>query len=119
MSCMLLIQGCAHLGIGKSDYACNEPGKSTCKSARQVYQDTQTTSTVQPLSLTPPQFVKPDLSLVTPEPIPNRIPAQVLRIWFAPWVDKQGNWHSGGLVMTDITPRDWQNAVQVYSQTEN
>ncbi len=118
MPIIVLIQGCSHLGIGESDYACNEPGKSICKSARQVYQDTQTTSTAQPLSLTPPQTVKPDLTLVTPESTPHRIPAQILRIWFAPWVDKQGNWHSGGLVMTDITPRDWQNAVPIYSPSE-
>ena len=72
-------------------------------------------------TITPASAIKtePDPTLVTPEAIPNRTPAQILRIWIAPWVDKQGNWHSGGVVMTDIAPRDWQSAIPIYSPSDD
>ncbi|UYM15921.1 TraV family lipoprotein [Endozoicomonas euniceicola] len=117
----LLLSGCALLGVGEAEYACPEPGKGVCKSTRQVYRDTDL-STIEPI--TPPQpttmtRAEPDLSVVTPESTPNRLPAQILRIWIAPWVDKQGNWHSGGVVMTDIYPREWQSAIPVYSPSDD
>ena len=116
------IQGCSTLGIGEPDYACTEPGKGVCKSARQVYEDTHSPAlsraSFQPFSK-PANQAYPDKSVVTLEAVPNRTPAQVLRIWLAPWVDKQGNWHSGGLIMTDIVPRHWQSAVQVYNPDES
>ncbi|MGI9276259.1 MAG: TraV family lipoprotein, partial [Endozoicomonas sp.] len=49
-------------------------------------------------SNSPVTYTEPAPGLVTPEATPNRTPAQILRIWIAPWVDKQGNWHSGGVV---------------------
>ena len=119
---VMMIQGCSTLGVGESDYACANPGKGVCKSARQVYKDTSTSTMDDFTSTSPPSAVSKsdtDLSIVTPEATPNRLPAQVLRIWLAPWVDKQGNWHSGGVVMTDIYPREWQSAVLVYSPSEN
>lgn len=115
------LQGCSGLGIGEDDYACPEPGKGVCKSARQVYQDTDGSSTPSTQLPTPHPVLNtsPDRSMVVSEAIPQRLPAQVLRIWISPWVDKQGNWHSGGVVMTDIHPRAWQSAVPVYSPFEN
>ena len=120
--CPPVIQGCSTLGVGESDYACDNPGKGVCKSARQVYKDTDQSTIDDSLSASLPSaraIVPPDLSIVHPEAVPNRLPAQVLRIWLAPWVDKQDNWHSGGVVMTDIYPREWQSAVPVYSPSEN
>ncbi|WP_252180173.1 TraV family lipoprotein [Endozoicomonas sp. 4G] len=113
------IQGCSLLGVGEAEYACPEPGKGVCKSARQVYQDTDSPPAE---NLTPPppkNHSVPNLRLVIPEAVPNRTPAQILRIWIAPWVDKQGNWHSGGVVMTDIAPRHWQSAIPVYSPSDD
>ena len=114
-----IIQGCSLFGVGEAEYACPEPGKGVCKSARQIYKDTDSTPTesLTPIPSRTPS--EPDLRLVTPEAVPNRTPAQILRIWMAPWVDKQGNWHSGGVVMTDITPRDWQSAIPVYSPSDD
>ena len=117
-----MIQGCSTLGVGESDYACDRPGKGVCKSARQIYKDTDTSTIDDVIAASTPSVktrVTPDLSIVTPEAVPNRLPAQVLRIWMAPWVDKQGNWHSGGVIMTDIYPGEWQSAVPVYSPSEN
>ncbi|WP_422133094.1 TraV family lipoprotein [Endozoicomonas sp. ALD040] len=114
VSLVPVIQGCSLFGVGEAEYACPEPGKGVCKSARQVYQDTGSTSAENLFSSAPKNYSEPDLRFVTPEAIPNRTPAQILKIWIAPWVDKQGNWHSGGVVMTDIAPRDWQSAIPVY-----
>lgn len=114
-----IIQGCSLFGVGEAEYACPEPGKGVCKSARQVYQDTDSPPS-EGLSPTPAKnYSEPDLRLITPETVPNRTPAQILRIWIAPWVDKQSNWHSGGVVMTDIAPRDWQSAIPVYSPSDD
>ena len=114
-----IIQGCSLFGVGEAEYACPEPGKGVCKSARQVYQDTDSQPSEDTSPTSPKSFVEPDLRLVTPESVPNRTPAQILRIWIAPWVDKQGNWHSGGIVMTDIAPREWQSAIPVYSPSDD
>ncbi|UYM15967.1 TraV family lipoprotein [Endozoicomonas euniceicola] len=114
----LLLSGCSLLGVGEAEYACPEPGKGVCKSARQVYKDTDT-SIPAPEALPVTVKTEPDPGLVNPEAIPNRTPAQILRIWIAPWVDKQGNWHSGGVVMTDIYPREWQSAIPVYSPSDD
>ncbi|MBK5966710.1 hypothetical protein CCR95_22185 [Thiocystis minor] len=44
------------------------------------------------------------------DPIPLRMPAQVMRIWFAPWEDRQSDLHASGYVFTDITPKTWTMA---------
>ena len=122
----LFLSGCTLFGVGEAEYACPEPGKGVCKSARQIYKDTDSTlvsgqatdDTAMIVSSVMKQE-QPDLSIVTPESVPNRLPAQILRIWIAPWVDKQGNWHSGSVLMTDIYPREWQSAIPVYSPAED
>ena len=114
-----IIQGCSLFGVGEAEYACPEPGKGVCKSARQIYTDTDSNPTENLVTIPSQHSPEPDLQLVTPEAAPNRTPAQILRIWIAPWVDKQGNWHSGGVVMTDITPRDWQSAIPVYLPSDD
>ena len=117
----LLLSGCSLLGVGEAEYACDKPVKGVCKSARQVYKDTDHATIDAVVPSTAPIMIQaePDPTLVTPETTPNRLPAQILRIWIAPWVDKQGNWHSGGLVMTDIYPREWQSAIPVYSPSDD
>ncbi|WP_252180382.1 TraV family lipoprotein [Endozoicomonas sp. 4G] len=119
VSLVPVIQGCSLFGVGEAEYACPEPGKGVCKSARQVYQDTDSPPAEDLFPTPPKNHSEPDSRLVTPEAVPNRTPAQILRIWIAPWVDKQGNWHSGGVVMTDIAPRDWQSAIPVYSPSDD
>ncbi|MET4694404.1 TraV family lipoprotein [Endozoicomonas lisbonensis] len=119
VSLVPIIQGCSLFGVGEAEYACPEPGKGVCKSARQVYQDSDSLPSEDLLPTSPKSYPEPNLHIVTPEAVPNRTPAQILRIWIAPWVDKQGNWHSGGIVMTDIAPRDWQSAIPVYSPSDD
>jgi len=40
-------------------------------------------------------------------PIPIRTPAQVMRIWVAPWEDTNGDLIVTGYVYTEIEPRRW------------
>lgn len=44
------------------------------------------------------------------DPIPLRVPAQVMRIWLAPWEDENADLHASGYVFTEITPRTWSLA---------
>lgn len=49
-------------------------------------------------------------SFVLPLPEPNavaRLPAQVMRIWFAPWTDERGDLHKPSHVYTEIAGRRW------------
>jgi hypothetical protein len=46
----------------------------------------------------------------TPTQIPTRAPAQIMRIWIAPWEDTAGNLHGASHVFTEIAPRRWQMA---------
>lgn len=43
----------------------------------------------------------------SPDPIPLRMPAQVMRIWLAPWEDRQSDLHASGYVFTEIAPKTW------------
>ena len=40
-------------------------------------------------------------------PVPLRAPAQVMRVWIAPWEDSRGDLHAPGYVYTEIEPRRW------------
>jgi conjugal transfer pilus assembly protein TraV len=44
------------------------------------------------------------------DPIPLRVPAQVMRLWLAPWEDENADLHASGYVFTEITPRTWSLA---------
>ena len=41
------------------------------------------------------------------EPVPVRTPAQIMRIWIAPFVDTNGDLVAPGFVYTEIEPRRW------------
>ena len=45
------------------------------------------------------------------EDLPIRKPAQVMRIWVAPWEDRDGNLHMSGLIYTEIVKRRWSIGV--------
>ena len=36
-----------------------------------------------------------------------RLPAQVMRVWIAPWEDSRGDLHAPGYLYTEIEPRRW------------
>ncbi|WPL23222.1 TraV family lipoprotein [Thiorhodovibrio frisius] len=41
---------------------------------------------------------------------PTREPAQVIRIWIAPWEDSAGNLHGASHVFTEVVRRRWSLA---------
>lgn len=48
-----------------------------------------------------------ELVPATDKPIPIRTPAQVMRVWFAPWEDSRGALHAGGYAFIEVASRRW------------
>jgi conjugal transfer pilus assembly protein TraV len=53
-----------------------------------------------------PQPVRPMLAPVDGT-LPVLEPAQVMRVWIAPWTDDRADLHWPGYVFTEVTPRRW------------
>ena len=111
MLALVLLPGCASvMGIGKSEYAC--PGGAEgvrCLSARQIYQATNATDTVQPTK-NGGKVTSGATKVTVPridQPVPIRTQAKVMRIWMAPWEDDDGDLHADGYLYTEIEERRW------------
>lgn len=130
-----VLAGCSSLGVGSSDYACQGmPGGVQCMSTRDVYEATNDGNVPRSISAedardgvtsVPAQvaagaysagdsdsreaaFVNTYVAPNLPDrPIPIRTPAQVMRIWVAPWEDKNGDLNVTGYLYTEIEPRRW------------
>lgn len=46
---------------------------------------------------------------------PVREPAQVMRIWIAPWIDKRDDLHFPSTIYTEIQPRSWAYGVEAFN----
>lgn len=126
-----LVAGCSSLNIGKNDYSCpGMPDGVQCMAARDVYASTnngevprpskqedsktetatengkgkESSSIPEKRDVVVDNFVAPRLP---DRPIPVRTPAQVMRIWVAPWEDTNGDLIVPGYVYTEIEPRKW------------
>lgn len=60
-----------------------------------------------------PQFVsanapRPYMPEMEGNTLPIRTPAQVMRIWVAPWENAEGDLMMSGLVYTEVQKRRWQ-----------
>lgn len=106
-----LLSGCSVFNPGgSSDFSCHGmPSGVTCKTPREVYNTTNNggsgggkkSKTTMPIYI---NALKPQDN-TTPVPILEQ--AQVMRIWIAPWTDKNNDLHWPGLVFTQIQPRQW------------
>jgi hypothetical protein len=85
-SLLLCLSGCATTQDGSS-VAATDP----------VEPDAQETTDV----ISDPVLPRPE------GPVPIRLPAQVLRVWIAPWEDAHGDLHAPGYVYTEVVPRRW------------
>jgi conjugal transfer pilus assembly protein TraV len=106
----LLSTGCA------TQYGCKGmPDDPKCLSTTEAYEVTdkalpeppKVTAAVQPSvseSKTSPQR-QPVPKIDDPTPI--RTPAQVMRIWIAPWEDSDGDLMVSNYVYTELEPRRW------------
>lgn len=129
---LLGLSGCSAFNIGKDEYSCpGMPSGVQCMSARDVYAATNDGNVPRPMK---PEEVKAKAeadgggssnvsvnssnsgdavidNYVAPRlpdrPIPIRTPAQVMRIWVAPWEDTNGDLIVTGYVYTEIEPRRW------------
>lgn len=77
-------------------------------------QDDQTPSpdkvrkTDSTLAVTDDELINNYVTPALPDkPIPIRTPSQVMRIWVAPYVDRNGDLQAPGFVYTEIEPRRW------------
>lgn len=111
---------------GESTFSCpGMPQGVTCKSPAAVYRSTNGTLPITDSDLPMGEkagstqevgaIVLPGItsgSLRSPDeiansPAPVRAPAQIMRVWIAPWVDKNDNLNYPGVIYTEITPRRW------------
>ena len=67
----------------------------------------QTPADVAPVEEAPHAVAESLLLPRSRDPIPLRLPSQVMRIWLAPWEDDQSDLHASGYVFTEIVPRTW------------
>jgi conjugal transfer pilus assembly protein TraV len=108
------LAGCSVMGTGTAEFSCSkEKTGMPCASVDEVYaktnganwrpvpaskdksaEEVQRVAAVRPM--TPPNFPAPVLE-----------PAQVMRIWVAPWVDDNQSLHWPSYVFTEVTPRKW------------
>lgn len=129
LSATLIVAGCSSLGLGESDFSCpGYPDGVQCMSTHEVYEATNdgnvprsmdsdgvvhtkgSSNTAQQQNVPDParnpvgSYVAPNLPN---RPIPIRTPAEVMRIWIAPWEDTNGDLNVTGYVYTEIEPRRW------------
>lgn len=129
------VSGCSSmLSVGSPEYGCSGlPEGVQCMSARDVYAATNDGHVPAPLVKEDKKSKKEAKqeaeekkvtlirdgdgrdsvvdNYVTPnlpdKPVPIRTPAQVMRIWVAPWEDTNGDLITTGYVYTEIEPRRW------------
>jgi conjugal transfer pilus assembly protein TraV len=111
---VLLSTGCA------TQYGCKGmPDDPQCLSTTEAYQVTDKALPEPPKpELTKIESVKAGAAVGFPrharqpvpkieDPTPIRTPAQVMRIWIAPWEDSDGDLMVSGYVYTELEPRRW------------
>ena len=134
---VMAASGCGSFTPFEDEYACGDvPGGAGCVSAREVYDLTtgrpvlsQEDVEASGAGLTPvegageaevqsvawqsdgyraavPAYVMPDV-FVERGMVPVRAPAQVVRVWVAPFEDTGGSLVMPGLVYSEVVPRRW------------
>lgn len=80
-----------------------------------VLVDPTMSSTGKTLQVTGDEVINNYVTPALPtDPVPIRTPAQIMRIWVAPYVDTNGDLVAPGIVYTEIEPRRW-----IYPDNEN
>lgn len=122
-----VLTGCSSLALGDGEFSCKmENGGVPCASTSQMYEMTNNGQTLAKLAREK-QLEKEDKTVddgtkngqsdfvldnyvtnrLPDEPIPVRTPPQVMRIWVAPYEDKEGDFVMSGYVYTEVSPRRW------------
>lgn len=107
----LLVSGCAAFNpAGSSDFACpGMPKGFSCKNPREVYKLTENEKVKGKGKGDIPTYLfateprnKSDIN-----PVPVLEQAKVMRVWIAPWIDRNNDQHWPGLVFTVIQQKQW------------
>lgn len=135
LTAMAALSGCAVMPGYDSEFACPKTDYgSPCMSARQAYMESNpggglvtesdktthshkhpsTTKRAAPRSTPVPSLVMPGLD----SPRPIRTPAQIMRIYIAPWVSQDGALTMPFYVYTQIEPRRWTLGVRAPRSTD-
>lgn len=132
---LTVLTGCTSLtNIGESEYSCpGTPSGVSCMSTRDVYNETNDGHVPRPMHpdqqkqdqaasgsygsdlsnaqiarQQEQQFINNYVAPYLPDkPVPIRTPAEVMRIWIAPWEDQSGDLIATGYVFTEIEARRW------------
>jgi len=105
----LLSTGCA------TQYGCKGmPEDPTCLSTTEAYQVTDKAwpeptkvDSVEPTVSASMSSNQPGPVPRIDDPTPIRTPAQVMRLWIAPWEDSEGDLMVSNYVYTELEPRRW------------
>jgi len=101
--CVFLV-GCASL---QSEFQCGSSSPHECRSLSEVSASLDKKSRV----------INPDLKVQTLSPerllldsnSPSRVGEKILKIWFAPYVDKDGNYHRQHEIYSVVEKARWVN----------
>jgi conjugal transfer pilus assembly protein TraV len=112
---LMLMLGLAALAGCSAKYGCKGlPDEPACLSATEAYRATEHAPAVPARTEAaaetgntprPSAGVAPNPRIDDPTPL--RTPAQVMRIWIAPWEDADGDLNVSGYVYTELEPRRW------------
>lgn len=123
MALPLFISACSSLNpVGNGDFSCpGMPMGVTCKTPAAVYKSSNGTIAPTEFDEVMPGAKKAQMESAQAPignftgyststnigPRPVREPAQVVRIWIAPWIDKSDNLNLASYQYTEIAPRTW------------
>ena len=146
ISTALVLSGCASwFGIGESEYSCpGRPGGTQCTNSWDLYKMTNNGKVPKAKKVDEDEdeddedvnqkedndeeqnfeaqgdsdyvidnFVTPNLPN---RPVPVRTPATVMRVWYAPYTDVDGNFVVPGYSYIEIEPRKWTLGVHSQGQ---
>ncbi len=114
---VVLLTGCAG---AKSDFECNATSSDSCMTidaANNMARQKAKEAAVKPGATSLPALVKPGnagvpltrtgpRSSFLPEPV--RMLESTAKVWVAPWVDGQDNFHEPGLLSFVVKPGEWR-----------
>lgn len=106
------LSGCSAMGLGSNTFRCGEGGVK-CPSAMETYESTNgpdLSSKKKERKASEMVATVPAMGAAIDDsqwPKPVLEPAQVMRIWVAPWIDEKESLHWPSYVFTEVTPRKW------------
>lgn len=114
---VLTLTGCSSLsGLqdAQSDFACSVDMTPRCASLSTVHESLDKEESLgnaivireESHSNAPSQSVAP-LTVETPLMSPKRAPEEILRIWIAPYIDKEGDLHAEHVIFTTVRTARW------------